>query len=116
MIVNPVNPGDATGLVTIKTFSSGTPSDYGIGEIAKLHFTILAAAAPGDVVTLNVESSINYDALFDLTWEEVDGSVGVTYTADFDLDGDVDGDDLPFWYWLRHDLREHSRWRRRWRR
>ncbi|MDZ4656392.1 MAG: cohesin domain-containing protein [Bythopirellula sp.] len=76
-------------------FFNSTPSDIGTGDIAYLTFTLDSGLTPGDVVNLNIQPVDPNEG--NLTWTDVDGSIAVTYTADFEPDGDVDGDDLVTW-------------------
>ncbi|HEX6962661.1 MAG TPA: right-handed parallel beta-helix repeat-containing protein [Lacipirellula sp.] len=75
--------------------SGGEQSLPGSGDIAYLSFTLDAGMTPGQVVNLDIEPASATEG--GLTWTNSDGAIGVTYTADFDLDGDVDGDDLSNW-------------------
>ena len=75
--------------------SGGGQSAPGQGDIALLSFTLNAGLTPGDVVSLNIQPVSATEG--GLSWTESDGAIGVTFTADFDLDGDVDGNDLADW-------------------
>ena len=76
-------------------FFNSAPSPMGTGDIALLSYTLDNGLTPGDVVSLDIEPVDPNEGT--LTWTNVDGSIAVTFTADFEPDGDVDGDDLALW-------------------
>jgi len=76
-------------------FFNSAPSEMGTGDIALLSFTLDSGLMPGDVVNLDIEPVDPNEG--NLTWTNSDGSIAVTFTADFEPDGDVDNDDLTLW-------------------
>jgi parallel beta-helix repeat protein len=84
---------EAAGTIDLSFYRSDA-SVSTAGEIASLSLDVSSSLLPGDIVPLTVGGPAN-DPPF--SYQYFGGNLVVTYTADFDLDGDVDGDDLPLW-------------------
>jgi hypothetical protein len=84
------------GVIQVAMFNTSPSSNFGgaVVELGKLNFEVVAANT-GLVSLLQIDPVDPNES--GLVWTKEDGSATSTFEADFDRDGDVDGDDLAKW-------------------
>ncbi|BBO36057.1 right-handed parallel beta-helix repeat-containing protein [Lacipirellula parvula] len=84
------------GVIQVAMFATNPSSNFGgaVVELGKLNFQVVAAN-PGLVSLLQIDPVDPNES--GLVWTKDNGSAISTFEADFDRDGDVDGNDLSNW-------------------